>query len=65
MQHPTVHGDACICHSCAQTTSDMCKQQPVDGRRADIAPCGDDLAQSCIAGRPPSAAATPREARLG
>lgn len=64
MQHRTVHGDACICHSCAPTSSEGCKHLPVEGLRADIAPGGDDLAQIYIAGRPPSVPAIRREARL-
>ena len=64
MQHRTVHGDACICHSCARATSDVFNHPPVDGRRADIAPSGDYLAQIYSGGRSPSAPATPREARL-
>jgi hypothetical protein len=74
MQHQTVHGNACICHSCAQTTgtevpltqpySEVCAHLPVAGRRADVAPRGDYLARIYIVGRPPSAAVIPRAARL-
>jgi hypothetical protein len=73
MQHQTVHGDACICHSCAPTAgsvaltpphSKVCAHPPVDGLHADVASRGDYLAQIFIGGRPPSAPVTAREARI-
>jgi hypothetical protein len=74
MQHRTVHGDACICHSCTSITGtgmplrqpygEVCAHPPVEGRRADIAPPGDYPTQIYSAGRPPSAPVIPREARL-
>jgi hypothetical protein len=74
MQHQAVHGDACICHSCAPTTgtavpltqpySGVCPQLPLAGRRAEVGRRDDYLAQIYIAGRPLSAPVIPGEARL-
>lgn len=71
MQHRTVHGDACICHSCAATTStgdavtqpdgELCAHVHLGGRGA-VAARGDS--RIGISGRQQSAPVVAREARL-
>jgi hypothetical protein len=73
MQHQTVHGDACICHSCARTTGSGVGAARRDGEvctqvylevGAEVASRGDFLAEINRAGRPLPAPVIVREARL-
>jgi hypothetical protein len=73
MQHQTVHGDACSCHSCARTTGSEVRAarregegctQVYLGAGAEVPSRGDFLAEINRAGRLLSAPVIAREARL-